>query len=327
MKNKVTLLRVNVHWVVIVLLTIVLAGACAEMPTMNPVDLSQQPEGYFKNGIYYNEFYGATWEAPPGWRPVAPNLIQLFYFGWDGPMKGQEARLTVFRQGQEIPVKASLEQAIESAAKQMDWVLAESPRWIDTQGQKGVELLCTWKSFTGSRGRLLARFWLVKGSLIVVHAQAPNFMWDRARPGLEEALRSFHFDTRPVRVSKILTVEPALKVPPPHKKDVIHQIQYKGETLALVSQWYTGSINNWKKIMEYNGLTSETSLRLGETIKVPADLVINREPMPLSEVKPHKPASKQPPVKESTQEKKLPSQQVVPPTQEPRQLLTPAGPK
>lgn len=326
MKIKRVSPRPVFYWVIVVMFTVVLAGACAELPSANPVDLSQQPEGYFKKGVYYNEFYGATWEAPSGWKPVAPNLIQLFYFGWDGPMKGQEARLTVFRQGQEIPVKASIEQAIESAAKQKDWVLAETPRWIETQGRKGLEVLCTWKAFTGGRGRLLARFWMVKGALIVVHVQAPNFMWDKAKPGLVTVLQEFRFDTKPVVVSKVLTVEPTPKVTAPQKEDVVHNIKYKGETLALVSQWYTGSIHNWKKIMEYNGLASETSLQLGGTIKIPGELVVNREPMPLSEIKLPKTSPKGPSVKESPQEDK-PSQKTMPPTQEPRQLLTPAGPK
>lgn len=322
-----TSFRAAVRGLLVVFCLLLLVGACAELPSMNPVDLSQQPEGYFKNGIYYNEFYGATWKAPNNWKPVAPNLIQLFYFGWDGPLEGQVARLTVYRQGQEIPVKASLEQAAEIAVKQKDWVLAETPHFIESQGHRGLEALCTWKSFTGSRGRLLARFFMVKGALIVVHGQAPNFIWDRAKPGLQNVLSLFRFDQAQTIRPKVVIPKRLPEPAPPAHKDLVHQIKYKGETLALISHWYTGSVHNWKQIMEYNGMTSTTNLRLGEEIKIPGDMVVNPEPMPASVIKRTKPPAKRAAPKESVPEPE-PEKKEQPPAQGTSPiLLTPAGPK
>lgn len=65
-----------------------------------------------------------------------------------------------------------------------------------------------------------------------------------------------------------------------------HVIQYPGENLALIAQWYTGKFANWPAILEVNPGVVPTALRLGQVIFIPRHLMIRDEPMPQSHVRP-----------------------------------------
>ncbi|MCC6954698.1 MAG: hypothetical protein IT290_11315 [Deltaproteobacteria bacterium] len=59
-----------------------------------------------------------------------------------------------------------------------------------------------------------------------------------------------------------------------------HVIQYSGETLAVISAWYTGRASNWNYIRDVNPGLNPQRLRLGQTVRIPADLATRSEPMP-----------------------------------------------
>jgi len=76
-----------------------------------------------------------------------------------------------------------------------------------------------------------------------------------------------HFDSAPP--------EPDLK-----EIDHVHTVSRQGETLSLISSWYTGSIENWPKIAEANPKLQVNKMRLGDQIVIPAQLVVQRDEMP-----------------------------------------------
>lgn len=62
---------------------------------------------------------------------------------------------------------------------------------------------------------------------------------------------------------------------PPPKQDVIHRVQYPGESLSIIAHWYTGKALNWKVILSANPkLKSAERLHLGEEIFIPGGLVV-----------------------------------------------------
>jgi hypothetical protein len=68
-------------------------------------------------------------------------------------------------------------------------------------------------------------------------------------------------------------------------EDVIHVIHYQGETLGIISKWYTGKTENWNLLLGANPGLQPTRMRLGQSIHVPGQLVVNRQPLPESVVK------------------------------------------
>ena len=76
---------------------------------------------------------------------------------------------------------------------------------------------------------------------------------------------------------------PPPAAPPPAKpSSVEHTIQYKGETLGLISKWYTGNPANWNLIIQANPGLKPNRMNLGNVITIPGDIVTRREPMPKS---------------------------------------------
>ncbi len=57
------------------------------------------------------------------------------------------------------------------------------------------------------------------------------------------------------------------------KQDVIHTVRM-GETLSVISQRYTGTMNNWKTICKYNNLHNNL-LYLGQQLKIPSAMILS----------------------------------------------------
>lgn len=59
-----------------------------------------------------------------------------------------------------------------------------------------------------------------------------------------------------------------------------HTVSRSGETLAAISDWYTGSPNNWRAIASANGSLDPYRLRIGDQLVIPGTLVFRRDPLP-----------------------------------------------
>lgn len=72
--------------------------------------------------------------------------------------------------------------------------------------------------------------------------------------------------------------------PKPKRVDVVHRIRFRGETLEVISAWYTGSRRLWPVIVERNPGLNPRRLRVGSSIKIPGELVMRTQPLPRSEL-------------------------------------------
>lgn len=86
---------------------------------------------------------------------------------------------------------------------------------------------------------------------------------------------------------------PPAEETPPQTKDVEHTVRYSGETLAVISKWYTGKTDNWRAIKNANPGLKPERMSLGQKILIPGDLVIQEEPMPQKTVRSWSEAAKQ----------------------------------
>ncbi|HQH28019.1 MAG TPA: LysM peptidoglycan-binding domain-containing protein, partial [Oligoflexia bacterium] len=73
--------------------------------------------------------------------------------------------------------------------------------------------------------------------------------------------------------------------PPRAPDNLVHVIQYPGETLGIIAKWYTGKTENWNLIVQANPGIKPNRLRLGQHVIIPAELLIKREVLPRTAVK------------------------------------------
>jgi hypothetical protein len=56
-------------------------------------------------------------------------------------------------------------------------------------------------------------------------------------------------------------------------------VRWEGETLSLIAKWYTGDWKNWKALSEVNPWVEPNSLFVGVKIKIPRQLLKNKNRM------------------------------------------------
>lgn len=67
-----------------------------------------------------------------------------------------------------------------------------------------------------------------------------------------------------------------VSAPPPVEDEedyIYHRIKYSGETVAVISAWYTKSAKNWPEIVDANPKMVPSKLRLGDLVRIPKRLV------------------------------------------------------
>ncbi len=65
------------------------------------------------------------------------------------------------------------------------------------------------------------------------------------------------------------------------REDVyVHTVEWSGETLPMIAQWYTGNKDNWKILAKTNPNISSDRLVVDDQILIPFELVKNNKKMP-----------------------------------------------
>ncbi|MEN8692543.1 MAG: LysM domain-containing protein [Desulfobacterales bacterium] len=60
----------------------------------------------------------------------------------------------------------------------------------------------------------------------------------------------------------------------------VHTVRRSGETLVAISRWYTGSADNWKRLVETNNGLNPRRVRVGDKILIPGELLKTQQSMP-----------------------------------------------
>jgi hypothetical protein len=74
----------------------------------------------------------------------------------------------------------------------------------------------------------------------------------------------------------------AQPLPAPEPKYFTHTVRGKGETFISIARWYTGSGNNWLRLAQANPDTDSQRIQIGDSIRIPEEIVTTRRPMPMS---------------------------------------------
>jgi hypothetical protein len=59
-----------------------------------------------------------------------------------------------------------------------------------------------------------------------------------------------------------------------------HRVRWAGESLSLISGWYTGSTRNWRKLAAVNPSIHASRIRAGDIILIPPEMLKTRKPLP-----------------------------------------------
>ena len=76
--------------------------------------------------------------------------------------------------------------------------------------------------------------------------------------------------------SSLVACSPQKSLPPPM---YVHTVSVQGETLGLISDWYTGSSQNWRTIADNNPGLNPNRLRLGDQVMIPESMTTRTEPL------------------------------------------------
>ncbi len=60
----------------------------------------------------------------------------------------------------------------------------------------------------------------------------------------------------------------------------IHRVRWPGESLSLISSWYTGSHKNWRKLAKANPRLKPNRIKGGDVVCIPPALLKTRVPLP-----------------------------------------------
>jgi hypothetical protein len=72
----------------------------------------------------------------------------------------------------------------------------------------------------------------------------------------------------------------------------VHTVRWPGESFAVIAKWYSGDSKNWKIIADANPDINPRTIKLGDKIQIPGNILKTRDPMPKScVVPPTRPAS------------------------------------
>ncbi|MGD9364136.1 MAG: LysM domain-containing protein [Desulfobacteraceae bacterium] len=85
------------------------------------------------------------------------------------------------------------------------------------------------------------------------------------------------FESLPVNdIDREASAPPA----PPKKPVYVHNVKWLHETLFSIAHWYTGSGNNWKRLVDANPTIKPRQIHVGDLILIPEDILKTRQPMP-----------------------------------------------
>jgi hypothetical protein len=68
--------------------------------------------------------------------------------------------------------------------------------------------------------------------------------------------------------------------PKPREMHISHRVRWSGETLSIISFWYTGNQGNWKAIAQTNANLNPNRIYVGNEILIPVGLLKTQDSLP-----------------------------------------------
>lgn len=66
---------------------------------------------------------------------------------------------------------------------------------------------------------------------------------------------------------------------PVERQPFIHTVEYSGETLRIISKWYTGDVKNWEALSDANPNIDYNNMAIGSKVYIPENLLKTTGPL------------------------------------------------
>lgn len=104
----------------------------------------------------------------------------------------------------------------------------------------------------------------------------PEFHAPQPVSGAPSTARETEVSDEATLIRKIAASSPQTAAEITPRGDVVHYVTYPGETLSIISRWYTETRDNAGRLARINELKNPDRLALGDQIVIPAYLVKNK---------------------------------------------------
>ncbi len=112
-----------------------------------------------------------------------------------------------------------------------------------------------------------------------VYEAMGKFVVYRSFAGINEPATVEAYVPGKVRIAPPEIAGQITEIPKANNKPFVHTVKHRGETLSLISKWYTGSIDNWKEIHKLNPEIIITKMKIGATIMIPGGKLKRTTPL------------------------------------------------
>jgi len=342
------ILNLSIHnivkYVIYFLFGIMFIGCAAVQEEFNVMLLKK---GHFDGPTYINSFYGFRITGPVGWNTSLPFIPPtLSKFVSQDSLSDFSLELVT-----DDPDNQDTASAIKVAVKNFEYrhgtKLISSGELTEKDGIVMLEQTYRKLDFKGMQVILRARFIKGPGFVLILTGRSLETSFAKTDPIFEKIFRALKIDQKKWFIGKDIQQKEAgtaLAIPKPVPKpesiekiktvdeDYVHTILWEGETLSLISLWYTGHIINWEKIAPYNNIQENEMLQIEQQIRIPRSLIVNDKPLSKEWLEQQMSSIRQKKSEESKKESDIPVQPIPSsppqiPDSEPIEKIGPVGPK
>jgi LysM domain len=275
--------QVAAVWVLLLLL-----GAGCATPPQPPV--VEPPRGYSSADLHVSFDVPTGWTTEDSWKPIhpAPHAVRF-------ASPSRESTLTLaYGPVGELNCSAAARAALLSVSG----AVLRAVRAFELPAAAGKMPAGSGET-SGPDSQGMARYFCTNGTAVVVEAAATKPSFAAHFGELQQLLDSVNYEDQGHRL--------AIEAPagtPPGRTYFVHVVRFRGETLARIARWYTGSYNTWREIALANENISSPNRRLKvhTEVKIPLELVVREAafPAPPRAAPPAKPSTEAPAKEEAT---------------------------
>lgn len=241
---------------------------------------SQTSRGGASGAEYVNEDLGLSFRVPAGWSRAS---------GWSGI--GKSGFVTAFAApaGEPIVTVARASFAgIDCGAASREALKEVTGASMATIAEMEVGMAS--RRIPAGQGATAvgdrqgeARYFCHDKTTVVVEASSPRAVFEAHRAEIHALLDSVSYVEAGGQAYSLRMPEM-----PRAARVFTHVVRYKGETMAAIVEWYTGSVDNWRAVAQLNAdVTSPNApLKIGREVKLPGELVTRQDPLPRPKLKP-----------------------------------------
>ena len=259
-------------------------------------------KGHFDGPTYINSFYGFRISGPMGWNSSLSFVHPIL-----GKFISQDNLSDIFLElvtddPDNDDTASAIIVAVNNYESRHGTKVISSGELTERDGIKMLEQTYRKLDFKGMQVILRTRFIKGPGFVLILTGLSHESSFAKIDPIFKKIFGSLKIDPKKWFIGKDIQQKEtgtALAISKPEPKpvpkpvpkpepiekaktvdeDYVHTILWEGETLSLISLWYTDHIINWEKIAAHNNIKENEMLQIDQQIIIPRSLIVNDKPL------------------------------------------------